>query len=337
MSHNERAAVQTPAATEAADVELYRRMVLIRRFEDSVQSLFQKGFVHGTTHLYSGQEANAVGICSQLQEGDRVAGTYRGHGHALAMGVDAQGLLDELLGRATGVCAGRAGSMNVVDLEHGLVGCFGIVGGSIAAATGVALAFQRRETGNVAVAFFGEGTTNQAYFAECLNFAQVLRLPVVFACENNRYMEFTPIEDVTAGDIRPRAEILGLWSRTVDGMDLWAVREAAAEAIAHARSGAGPAFLETQTYRFVGHSRSDPGAYRKPGELDEMRQRDPLVVARARLAEEGAATEDQLDGVDAEVEQAMSAIVDRALEAPFPEPDAPASEYKESEPMGRLV
>ncbi len=309
-------------------IDLYERMVLIRRFEDSVQSLFQRGEVHGTTHLYSGQEAGAVGVCSRLRDGDRVAGTYRGHGHAIALGVDPQGLMDELLGRETGVCGGRAGSMNVVDLERGLVGCFGIVGGSIAAATGVGLAFKRRGVANVAVAFFGEGTTNQAYFAECLNFGQVLKLPVVFVCENNRYMEFTPIEDVTAGEIRPRAEILGLWNRSVDGMDVWEVQRAAAEAIEHARSGAGPAFLETMTYRFVGHSRSDPGAYRKPGELDEMRKRDPLLVARARLIESGEADEKAIDAIDARVDERLAEIVARALAAPFPPPDALASEYK---------
>jgi TPP-dependent pyruvate/acetoin dehydrogenase alpha subunit len=295
------------------DEELYERMALIRRFEEAVQTLFQQGEVHGTTHLYSGQEAGAVGVCSALRDGDRVAGTYRGHGHALALGVDPQALLDELLGRETGVCRGRAGSMNVVDLSHGLVGCFGIVGGSIAATTGVALAFQRRGLDNVAVAFFGEGTTNQAYFAECLNFAQVLRLPAVFVCENNRYMEFTPIEDVTAGEIRPRAEVLGLWSRTVDGMDVWAVRDAAVEATEHARSGAGPAFLETLTYRFVGHSRSDPATYRKPGELDEMRLRDPLVLARERIGD--------TEAIDAAVEARMEEIVARALAAPYPTPE----------------
>src|SRR3954452_18113495 len=145
-------------------------MLLIRRFEDTVQSLFLKGEVHGTTHLYSGQEAVAVGMCSVLEQQDRAAGTYRGHGHALALGVEPQGLLDELLGRSTGVCGGRAGSMNVIDLEHRLIGCFGIVGGSIAAATGAALAL--KGTGNVAVAYFGEGATNQAYFHECLNFTR---------------------------------------------------------------------------------------------------------------------------------------------------------------------
>jgi acetoin:2,6-dichlorophenolindophenol oxidoreductase subunit alpha len=308
-------------------LELLERMHLIRQFETTVQSLFQKGEVHGTTHLYIGQEANAIGVASVLRDGDRVAGTYRGHGHALAVGVDPQALLDEMLGRDTGICRGRAGSMNVIDLEHGLIGCFGIVGGSIAAATGAALALKRRGTDSVAVAFFGEGTSNQAYFAECLNFAAVLELPVIFVCENNRYMEFTPIEDVTAGDIAARAEILGMWTRTVDGMDVWAVREAAADAVAHARAGNGPAFLQTLTYRFVGHSRSDPGAYRKPGELDEMRKRDPLVVARERLAAEGVSDE-RLDELASEVQARMEQVSQRALDAPYPDPAAAGSEYK---------
>jgi TPP-dependent pyruvate/acetoin dehydrogenase alpha subunit len=306
----------------AVAVELYRRMLLIRRFEEAVQRLFQRGEVHGTTHLYIGQEAGAVGVCSVLEQGDRIAGTYRGHGHALAKGVDPEALMAEMLGRATGVCGGRAGSMNVIDLERGLVGCFGIIGGSMAAATGVGLAFQRRGTGNVAVAFFGEGTANQGYFGETLNLAAVERLPVVYVCENNRYVEFTPAEDVTAGNLRERAEVLGLWARTVDGMDVLAVREAAAEAVEHARSGKGPAFLETLTYRFVGHSRSDPAAYRKPGELDEMRKRDPLLVARERFGDEH-----DLDAVEEEVAREVDELVERALAAPLPEP-APAAEFK---------
>jgi TPP-dependent pyruvate/acetoin dehydrogenase alpha subunit len=196
-----------PATSGGLELEtalsLYRRMQLIRRFEDTVQSLFQRGEVHGTTHLYSGQEAVAVGVCSVLGPNDRVAGTYRGHGHALALGVEPRGLLDELLGRETGVCGGRAGSMNVVDLGHRLIGCFGIVGGSISAATGAALALKR--SGGVAVAFFGDCAANQGYFHECLNFAKVLGLPVVYVCENNLYGEFTPWEEVTAGHIRARA------------------------------------------------------------------------------------------------------------------------------------
>ena len=323
----------TTPASETIDVELglelLERMHLIREFETTVQRLFQKGEVHGTTHLYIGQEAGAVGVCSALREGDRAAGTYRGHGHALAMGVDPQALLDEMLGRESGVCRGRAGSMNVIDLAHGLIGCFGIVGGSIAAATGAALALGRRSPGAVAVAFFGEGTANQAYFAECLNFAAVLELPVVFVCENNRYMEFTPIEDVTAGEIAARAQTLGMWTRTVDGMDVWAVRAGAEEAVEHARSGAGPAFLQTLTYRFVGHSRSDPGAYRKPGELDEMRARDPLALAAARLAEEGVEAE-RLERIAEQAVARMAEIAERALAAPFPDPSQVASEYKDA-------
>jgi TPP-dependent pyruvate/acetoin dehydrogenase alpha subunit len=307
-------------------VELYRRMRLIRRFEDTVQLLFTRGEVHGTTHLYSGQEAGAVGVCDVLGAADRVAGTYRGHGHALALGVDPQALLDELLGRATGVCGGRAGSMNVIDLAHRLIGCFGIIGGSISAATGASLALRR--TGGVAVAFFGDGTTNHGYFHECLNFAAVRRLPVVYVCENNRYGEFTPFEDVTAGEIEARARTLGIESATVDGMDVWAVRAAAEAAVERARNGAGPQFIQSLTYRFVGHSRSDPGAYRRSGELDEWKRRDPLIVARKRLQQELGVAEDDLDAVDVAIEDQLEQMVAAGLAAPYPEPAAPVAEFK---------
>jgi acetoin:2,6-dichlorophenolindophenol oxidoreductase subunit alpha len=241
--------------------------------------------------------------------------------------VDPQELMDELCGRATGVCGGRAGSMNVVDLARGLIGCFGIVGGSIAAATGAALAFQQRGVDNVAVAFFGDGASNQAYFHECLNFAQVMKLPLVLACENNKYMEFTPIEEVTAGAITARPEAMGVPARSIDGNDVWTVREAAGEAIEHARRGDGPVFLEILTYRLVGHSRSDPGKYRKPGELDEWKLREPLVVARRRLSEHGVEQE-KLDAIEAEVAEQMEQVKVRALEAPWPSPDEPATEFR---------
>jgi TPP-dependent pyruvate/acetoin dehydrogenase alpha subunit len=318
-----------PVPVDAEEARrLYRKMRLIRSFEDTVQSLFQKGHVHGTTHLYSGEEASAVGVCSMLREGDKVAGTYRGHGHALAMDVSAQGLMDELLGRATGVCGGRAGSMNVVDVEHGLVGCFGIVGGSIGAATGAALSQKLLGNGGVAVAFFGDGTSNQAYFHECLNWAQVEKLPVVFVCENNLYMEFTPIELVTAGAIGARPMAMGISTQRVDGNDVWAVREAAGEAIEHARSGAGPAFLETLTYRYVGHSRSDPAKYRKPGELDEWRKRDPLILGRRSLEERYGIESERLDEIDADVTAELDEVVENGLAAPFPDPAASGGEFK---------
>ena len=224
------------------DIELYtriyRQMLLIRGFEELVQSLFLKGEVYGTTHLYSGQEAVATGVASLLEERDRVAATYRGHGHALALGVDPQALLDEMLGRATGVNGGRAGSMNVTSPADRLIGSFGIVGGSIAAATGAALALSRT-TGGVAVAYFGDGAMNQGYVYECLNFAQVLKLPLVLVCENNGYGEYTAFRSVTAGEIRARAEVMEVPAETVDGMSVWVVREAAARAVAHARAGKG--------------------------------------------------------------------------------------------------
>lgn len=310
-------------------LDLYRQMKLIRSFEDSVQRLFQKGEVHGTTHLYSGQEASGVGVCSSLEPGDKVAGTYRGHGHSIAKGVDPKRLMAEMLGRETGVCGGRAGSMNVIDLEHGLIGCFGIIGGSIAAATGAALTSRTLDDGSVAVAFFGDGTTHQGYHPECMNFAMVQNLPVVFICENNLYMEFTPIEDVTAGTLADRPRSLGMYVDQVDGNDVWAVREAAGRAVEHARSGKGPAFLETMTYRFVGHSRSDPGKYRKPGELDSWKERDPLILGRRSLEEMGV-TGDEVDAVDESVATEIERIIEFALDSPFPDPDTMGNEFKEA-------
>ena len=310
------AAVDTEAP--AAYLDRYGRMLLIRLFETEMQRLFLKGEVHGTTHLCAGQEAVPVGVCSALEPGDWLAGTYRGHGHALAKGTDPDALIAEMLGRATGVCGGRAGSMNVIDVEHGLVGCFGIVGGSIAAATGAALAAKRE--GRVAVAMFGDGATNQGYFHECMNFAKVFSLPAVFVCENNFYGEFTPMASVTAGqDIAARAGVFGIPASVVDGNDVWAVREAALEAVQRARSGGGPTLLECQTYRHYGHSKSDPAPYRPPDEVERWLARDPLTIARTRLLESGVA-----EAEIAEVEDAARARMDRAVEAalaaPYPDP-----------------
>jgi TPP-dependent pyruvate/acetoin dehydrogenase alpha subunit len=290
-------------------------MLLIRGFEDRVQSLFLRGEVYGTTHLYSGQEAVAVGFAGVLRPDDRVACTYRGHGHLLAMGTDPEALLAELLGRETGVNGGRSGSMNVVDPGHGVLGCYGIVGGSIAAATGAGLAL--RGTGAVAVAYFGDGTTNQAYFFECLNFAKVFELPVVYVCENNGYGEYTPFEAVTPGGIVPRAAALQLPTTELDGMDVRAMRTAAAEIVERVRGG-GPEFVEARTYRFVGHSRSDPGKYRPEGELERWRTRDPLVVAESLLRDELGMGADALAQVAQGVEAELDRIEAAALAAPFP-------------------
>jgi TPP-dependent pyruvate/acetoin dehydrogenase alpha subunit len=295
---------------------IYRQMLLIRGFEELVQSLFLRGEVYGTTHLYSGQEAIATGVASLLEERDRVAATYRGHGHALALGVEPQKLLDEMLGRASGINGGRAGSMNVNSPADRLIGSFGIVGGSIAAATGAALAL-KRTTGGVAVAYFGDGAMNQGYFFECLNFCRVLELPLVFVCENNGYGEYTAFQSVTAGQIRERAEVMEVPAETIDGMSVWTVREAAQRALAHARDGNGPAFIEAITYRFVGHSRSDPGHYRPEGELDEWRTRDPIVLLRAQL-EAGGVEKSSLDELEQELNEQLEQMRERGLAAPFP-------------------
>ena len=306
--------------------DIYRQMLVIRGFEDLVQSLFLAGEVYGTTHLYSGQEAIATGVASVLEERDRAAATYRGHGHALALGVDPQELLDEMLGRESGVNGGRAGSMNVNSPQNRMIGSFGIVGGSIAAATGAALAL-KKTTGGVAVAYFGDGAMNQGYVFECMNFCKVLELPLVLVCENNGYGEYTPFRSVTAGEIRARAEVMGVPAETIDGMSVWTVREAAERAVAHARTGNGPAFIEALTYRFVGHSRSDPGAYRPDGELEQWRARDPIVVLRAQLEAEGVGAAG-LDELEQEVTEELDRMRERGLSAPFPG-ELTAREFKE--------
>ena len=301
-----------------AYLEAYGRMLLIRRFEQSMHRLFLDGEVHGTTHLAAGQEAVPVGVCMALDPSDYVAGTYRGHGHALAKGTAPDALIAEMLGRATGVCGGRSGSMNVIDLEHGLVGCYGIVGGSIAAATGAALSAKRQ--GRVAVAFFGDGASNQGYFHECLNFAAVAALPAVFVCENNLYGEFTPMAAVTAGvDIAGRAKAYGIPSAVVDGNDVWAVREFAQEAVDRARAGGGPTLLECRTYRHYGHSKADPATYRPKEEVEHWLARDPLPRARERLLEEGVAEED-IAAVEEDVKTRMERAVANAKAAPYPDP-----------------
>jgi TPP-dependent pyruvate/acetoin dehydrogenase alpha subunit len=305
--------------------ELYERMLRIRLLEDAVHRLFLNNEIEGTTHLYQGQEAVAVGVCDMLEPGDSVAATYRGHGAALALGVDQTRLLAEFLGRETGTNGGRGGSMNVIDLEHDLIGCFGIVGGSIAAATGAGLAAQLSKDGSVAVAFFGDGATNQAYFHECLNFAGVRKLPVVYVCENNLYGEWSSMFHVTAvPDLAGRAAAYGMPGVSVDGNDVLAVREVAGVAVERARGGEGPTLLEAKTYRHKGHSRVDPGRYRPKEEVDEWLARDPIPRLGGRLADA------RIDEIRQRLELELEAALAAARSAPFPSKDASVSAYREA-------
>ena len=306
-------------------VGLYRQLLLIRIFEQAVHDLFLRGEVYGSTHLCTGQEAVSVGVVSTLSEEDRVAATYRGHGHVLALGSDPRAFMAELVGRASGLCGGRAGSMNVVDLENRLIGCFGIVGASLAAATGAGLSLKR--AGGVAVAFFGDGAVNQAYFSECLNFAQVLSLPVVYVCENNQYGEYTAVADVTPGGILARPRAMEIPAEQVDGQDMWAVRAAAEEAVAHARAGKGPVFIEAFTYRYSDHGRGDPFKYRPEGEMERWKERDPIDIARARLQADYDVQEETLEAIATEVAEEIKGITAAALADPFPEPGTAAAEF----------
>ena len=305
-------------------------MRLIRRFEDEVQSLFQQGLVHGTTHLCSGQEAGPVGVCSVLGDEDRVAGTYRGHGHALALGVEPEALMAELLGRATGVCAGRAGSMNVIDLEHRLVGCFGIVGGSIAAATGVGARAQapRRRGGRL----LRRRRHQPGLLPRVPELRQgPRRSRSSTSARTTSTASSRRSSSVTAGrDPRARRGRSGMPTRhhrrqrRLDGE-----RRARPRRCERARAGGGPQFVESLTYRYVGHSRSDPGKYRKPGELDEWKLRDPLLVARAGLAERyGTTRGGARRRRRRRSRRPIAAVVEAAKAAPFPDPEAPVTEFK---------
>jgi len=287
---------------------LYERMAVIRGTEKAAHDLFLAGLVKGTTHLAAGHEAVAVGASAALRPDDYVFATYRGHHHAMARGATPEECLAELMSKATGVCKAKGGSMHLTKASAGMLGSYAIVGAHLPIAAGAAWSAVLRGTGQVAVAFFGDGATNIGAFHEALNLASVWSLPVLFVCENNLYMEYTPIGSVTAADhpAADRAASYRLPGEVIDGNDVVVVAEAVGRAADRARSGGGPTVLEAQTYRHFGHSRTDPAAYRPPGELEEWLDRDPLDVAKRRLAE--------LEVPDAEIaavtEKAARAVAD---------------------------
>ena len=299
----------------------YEQMAVIRGTEKAAHDLFLRGLVKGTTHLAAGHEAVAVGASAALRPDDYVFATYRGHHHAIARGASPEGCLAELMQRRTGVCRAKGGSMHLTQADHGMLGSYAIVGAHLPMAAGAAWSAQLRGTGQVAVAFFGDGATNIGAFHEALNLASVWKLPVVFVCENNRYMEYTPIDSVTSvpNPAADRAPANGMPGVLVDGNDVVAMRDAMSVAVRRARSGEGPSVLEALTYRHFGHSRTDPGTYRPAEEVQEWLARDPLLLARRRLEVQGTPETD----IDAAAERAAAAVataVEAAMAAPPADP-----------------
>ena len=299
-------------------LEWYRQMLRIRVFEDRVQELFMSGRIEGTTHLCQGQEAVSVGAISAMQPGDVQTNTYRGHGEALALGMSFETAMAELMGKATGGSKGLGGSMHLIDTAKGNIGANAIVGAGMPIAVGAAMAFRLREEPHVALTFMGDGATNIGTFHESLNMAATWAAPVIFIVSNNLYGEYSPIRMTTPiDDLARRADPYDMPGVIVDGQDVEAVHQATSEAVARARTGEGPSLLEMKTYRYRGHSRSDPAKYRPEGELEEWQQRDPLTILGVRLVDEGLMTEADQQALSAEAEADVAAAIAAAEAAPF--------------------
>ena len=302
-------------------LKAYHDMLLIRRFEERAGQLYGMGLIGGFCHLYIGQEAVVVGVQMTLEPGDEVITTYRDHGHMLATGMDPRGVMSELTGRASGYSRGKGGSMHMFSKEKNFFGGHGIVGAPVPIGVGLAFSNWYRRNDRVAVTYFGEGASNQGQVYESFNLAALMKLPVVFVIENNRYGMGTSVERASAShDLSRNGEPWGIPGSKVDGMDVIAVKEAAAQAVAHCRTGNGPYLLEMRTYRYRGHSMSDPARYRTREEVQQMRtQHDPIEGARAKLLEMGV-DEDELKQIEQEVRATIQEAADAAQKAPEPDP-----------------
>ena len=308
-------------------LEMYRRMVRIREFELASIDLFKRGQVKGAVHPYIGQEASGVGVCMALRQDDLIAGTHRSHGHNLAKGADSKRMMAEILGKETGYCKGRGGSMHIAAFETGSLGALAVVGAGIPLAVGAALAFKMKGEDRVAVPFTGDAGSNTGNWHEGLNMASIWNLPVVFVLENNHYGVSTNIEYSTnVDDLSIRAQSYGIPGVRVDGFDVVAVYEAAVAAVERARRGEGPTLLVTESYRFEGHYAGEPEVYRERSEVAEWRKNDPIPRFRKQLIENGSASDAELDAIDAEIKQEMVEAVKFAQESPQPDP-ATAMDY----------
>ena len=305
-------------------LRMYRQMVRIRSFEDNANQLYLSGKMPGLTHMYSGQEGVAVGICEALEKTDHITSTHRGHGHCVAKGAAFKEMFCELLGKAEGYCRGKGGSMHIADQENGNLGANAIVGGSAGIATGAALSAKRLGTDAVTVCFFGDGALGQGLLYETMNMAALWKLPVIYACENNLYGEYTHISEMAAGDLMARARAFGIEAEEVDGQDVLAVNALAQNLVARARRGKGPFFMLLNTYRYFGHHVGDINRdyYRtKEEEAEWKAKRDPITNFGEWLVEQKIAAADELDGMAEVIKADAEAAVNYALEAPYPSAD----------------
>ncbi len=312
---------------EAQDVEhwlhTYEQMVKIREFEEKVNELYMKALMPGLAHLYSGQEAVAVGVCEALNRDDYITSTHRGHGHCLAKGAAVDRMFAELLGKEAGYCRGKGGSMHIADPDSGNLGANAIVGGSMGIATGAAMSAKMRGSGQVAVCFFGDGALGQGLLYEVMNMASLWKLPVIYVCENNLYGEYTHYTETLAGEITARAKAFGIYAETVNGQDVQLVQTTMQKLVDRARRGEGPAFLECKTYRYYGHHVGDINRayYRSKEEEQEWRNnRDPLKLLGDKLIGQKLTDQAVLDRIQADVKTEVEAGMQFAINAPFPDP-----------------
>ena len=301
-------------------LEIYRKMVAVRVFEETAADLFLKGQLPGFLHSYIGEEAVASGVCAHLTPQDMITSTHRGHGHAVAKGARLDMMMAELFAKKTGYCHGKGGSMHIADLDLGILGANGIVGAGVPIATGAGLALKLKGSDRVTVAFFGDGGSNTGAFHEGVNMAAVWNLPVVFVCENNQYAESTP-RDVhqRIKDVAQRAMAYDIPGVVADGMDVFDVYQKTGEAIDRARTGGGPTLVEAKTYRFMGHYVGDPQTYRSKDEVEQWKKRDPIAMFRKRVVEEGKITAVELDAIDAAIAKEMEQAVEFARQSPEPD------------------
>ena len=301
--------------------EIYRIMVKIRRFDETIIQLYADGEIPGFMHLYIGEEAIAAGICAALRKSDYITSTHRGHGHCIAKGGRLDYMMAELFGRKTGYCKGKGGSMHIADLDIGILGANGIVGGGIPIAVGAGVGIQYKNDNDVVVCFFGDGATNGGLFHEACNLASAWDLPVIFVCENNQYAQTTPqTEHQKIHDVAERALAYNMKSVIIDGNDVIKVYETSLEAVKKAREGGGPTFIECKTYRWRGHWEGDPQPYRTQDEVEEWKLKCPLIRFRKYLIENKVETKQDLERVDKEIEDELQKAIEFARISPFPDP-----------------